>query len=490
MKNLVLLQPEIGDMDYLRTHPSLPLGLLHASSLVAQKYEIRILDQRLDKKWEYSLSNMINRDTVLVGVTSFTGPMILESIKMCVAIRNINNVPIVWGGVHPSLLSENTLRDSRVDIVIRGEGEVTLLELTESLSKGNSLENIKGISYRRNGTIKSNPEREFLDLDLLPDLPYHLIDVNQYLPLYRGQKSFYFQASRGCPSACTFCYNANFNRRKWRKISAGRVIARLQAVKINYSIENIYFVDDNFFLDLDWCKEIMMGLKNLGLSWQVQGVDVTSLKRMDDDFLASLVESGCLRITLGVESGSPRIRKLMGKEETVAEISEQISRLKTFPLSVYCSFIVGFPGEDEEDLQLTLRLILGLKQNNPWVQISPLYSYTPYPGTSMFETAALEGYDIPDSLEGWGKTGGWDHEKKYRSGRGKNPKLTKLYFLSNFLDRKAREYNVPWWVNLIVSIYRPVAEFRIRFFFLDFMFEEKLARLIKSGWIRMRKLGK
>jgi len=487
MKNLVLLQPKIGEMDFLRTHPALPLGLLHASSLVAQKYEIRFLDQRLNQKLENSLPNLIDQDTVLVGVTSFTGPMILEALKMCATIRKIHNVPIVWGGVHPSLLSEDTLRDNRVDIVIRGEGEVTLLELTEALLRGNPLENIKGISYRQNGGIKSNPEREFSDLDLLPDLPYHLINVKQYLPLYRGQRSFYFQASRGCPSACTFCYNANFNRRKWRKIAAGQVIARLQAAKQHYGVENIYFVDDNFFLDFDWCREIMAGLKNLRLSWQIQGVDVTSLKRMDDDFLASLVESGCLRITLGVESGSPRVRKLMGKGETVEEVGEQISRLKPFPLSVYCSFIVGFPGEEEEDLRLTLQLILGLKRSNPRVQISPLYSYTPYPGTLMFDTAAREGYDIPDSLEGWGRTGGWDQEKKNRSGRENSSRLAKLYFLSNFLDRKAREYNAPRWVNFIVSIYRPVAEFRIKHFFFFLLFERNLAQLLRFFWVRVRR---
>ena len=323
----------------------------------------------------------------------------------------------------------------------------------------------------------------------MPDLPYHLVDVRQYLPLYQNQRSFYFQASRGCPFSCSVCYNSVFNQNRLRKLSADIVLERLKNAVNNFQIKNVYFVDDNFFIDLDWCREIIKGLKKLNISWQVQGVDISSLKRMDDKFIDLLAESRCVRITLGVESGSPRIRSLLGKSVSVEDIIEQIARFNRLNIIVYCSFMAGIPTETAKDLKMTIDLILKLIKDFPFFSNSPIYNFTPWPGTKLFDLSVEKGFIMPLKLQDWSRIGGWDQPSNLPSLEKKIPKASTLYFLSNFLDRKTNEYPVPALLKLLIRLYRPFAYFRLRHNIFSFMIEEYFAQMIRNIWIGLKDLN-
>lgn len=473
MAELVLLHPRVGDMDALRTSPALPLGLLHAASLVAQEFETRLIDSRLDPDWRKSLERAVGPETLAICFTAFTGPMILSNLEMAARARRVTGAPLVWGGIHPSLETETTISDPLVDIVVRGEGEHVLLSLARALSKRQSLDTIRGIWYKENGDVRRNPDADLLDLDTLPEIPYHLVDVNRYMPRYRGRKSLYFQSSRGCHHACTYCFNTRFNRQRFRAQGAERTLERVRLIVEKYGAEDIYFVDDNFFVNLARDRAILTGMKKIGVTWQIQGVDIIALSHMDDDFLRLLQDSGLSRLTVGIESGSPRIRKLMKKAGAISDIETVMRRLANHNMLVFASFLAAIPTETPEELKQTTDLLLKLLKINPNLRNSPIYNYTPYPGTAMFELAVAEGYRPPKTLEEWGKVGSWDmFSWQDRPGR----KLHEaLYFVSNFLDRKTQEYEVPALVQLLSDAYRPIARWRVKRLNFDFLIEKLVA---------------
>lgn len=487
MAEIVLMHPRVGDMDELRSSPALPLSLLHAASLVSSEFEVDIVDMRRGPGWREKLKEVTGPETLLVGVTAFTGPMILWNLEMVKEAKKHTDAPVVWGGIHATMEPRSTLADPACDIVVIGEGEETLLELARALKNNTPLEKIRGIAFMRDGEMVTTPSRELLDLETMPEIPYELVDVSGYMPTYMGRKSLYFQSSRGCPHACTYCYNPGFNRRKWRAQSAGKTLERLRHVVEKYGVEDVYFVDDNIFLDLERDKKLVEGIKELGITWQIQGVDVIRIKKLDDDFIESLRASGLLRLTIGVESGCPRIRKLMGKAGSVDDIKETFRRLSKHDIIVFANLLGGVPTETAEELKQTSDLMLELLEIHPGACNSPVYIYTPYPGTRMYELACREGFRPPQDLRGWGEVMHWEVWNWKKGGKKAKRLHEGLYFASNFLDHKARTYNAPLPVRVASDIYRPIAKWRVKHFRFEFMLEKRLADL--AQFIMARKNG-
>ncbi|MFC2061700.1 B12-binding domain-containing radical SAM protein [Elusimicrobiota bacterium] len=476
MKNIILFQPAIGYMDAMRTSPSVPLSLLCAASVVTKYYKVNIIDQRIDKDWTEVLEKAITDDTVCAGVTGLTGAMLKEGLKFSKYIKKNHQIPVVWGGVHSTLLPEQTASDENVDIVIEGEGELAFYEVVKALDEGAPLNNISGIYYKEGNTPVYTGRRDFCDMDELPEVPYDLLDISKYLPAYKKQRSIYFQSSRGCPYRCKYCYNNSVNRGKWRALSAEKTLERIGKLLDKFKfIDDIYFVDDNFFIDMNRAEKIIRGLKEIDVTWQVQGVDIVSIKRMDDSFLELLRDSGCQRLTVGIESGSPKIRELIHKNGSVEDIAAVMERLKKYDIIIYCSFLIGIPGETIDDIKCSIDLLLKLMKINPNIRNSPFYIYTPYPGTELYERVTELGFKAPGSIEEWADCE-WDrvtftgNEKFYHN----------LHFTSLFIDKKTREYSVPLIVRILTDIYRPVARCRIKKLFFGLMIEKYVFKLIKS----------
>ncbi|MFH1416486.1 MAG: radical SAM protein [Elusimicrobiota bacterium] len=479
MKKVILFQPAIGYMDEMRTMPSLPLGLLSAVSLVNKSYDVVIIDQRTEKNWQAAVDRISDADIVCAGVTALTGAMIKGGVEFSKYIKEKYEIPVVWGGVHASLLPRQTLENRYIDIVVQGEGEITFLKVVEALDTGKSLSGVSGIWHKQNGSPEKTADREFVQIEELPEMPYHLVDVNKYLPVYKGRKSVYFQSSRGCPYSCNYCYNTVFNRGRWRAVPAQKTLASLRKlVKENSDIEDVYFVDDNFFIDMKRAEDIIKGMNEIGVSWQVQGVDIMALKNMDDAFFSLMEKNGCRRLTVGIESGSERIRKMMSKQGTVQDIMEVMERLKNRNIVIVCSFLAAVPGEEYSDVKATVGLVFDMQKINPLVRCQPVYLYTPYPGTGMYEEALKTGYKPPVSIEEWAlcewdTTIRTDNRKFYES----------LHFVSLFVDRKTEEYGVPRIVRFLAGLYRPVARARLRNLCFVFMAEKWIYRIASRLWL-------
>ncbi|MBN2459011.1 radical SAM protein [Candidatus Woesearchaeota archaeon] len=481
MAEIILVQPEVGDMDSVRSAPSIPASLLHAATLVSREFDVKLIDQRLDKMWKKSLAKELAKKPLCVGVTAMTGMQIKHALEISRFVKEKKgdaNVPVIWGGVHASLLPEQTLKNKFIDIVVKGEGEESFLELARALKDNKPLEGIHGVWYKKNNKICGNTDRAFLDLDKLPDIPYHLVNVSDYLQLYDNRKSLAIQTSRGCPNQCTYCYNVVYNKRRWRGLSSGTVIERIKLAVKEFGVEDVYLLDDNFFIDMKRAKAIAQGLKRLGITWQAQGVTVESIDVMSNDYLKLLEQSGLRRVTLGIESGSPRIRRLIGKNDDVDKIIRVNKRLRGQNIIVFCSFITGFPTETREDLQKTISLIFSLLKDNPNMRNSPVYNFIPYPGTKMAELAKKHGFKEPVSLEQWADFAYSNSNVPYIGSIASKKELESLYFSSIFIDDKFREYTSSGLIRILARLYRPFARFRVRNLFFKFMIEEKIKRLI------------
>ena len=490
MAQVVLLHPTGGYWEVFRDALNLPLNLMMAASYLKDHYTVSIIDQRLGPEWRKRLEEDTNSDTLCAGVTTYTGPSIKNALDMCREVRSLNrNIPIVWGGIHVTLLPAQSLKNPLVDLVVLGEGEETFRKLVDCFANGDSPSGIPGILCKPEDAEKiSIPD--FLDIDILPPLPYDLVDINKYLPRFRNTKHLNLQTSRGCPMNCGFCYNTAFNRNTWRAMSVEKTMECITEPIERFNVNNILFVDDNFFVDMERAKVLMCKMCDLNIQWQSQGIDIATLMKMPDGMLQLMVDSGCRRLALGVESGSSRIRNMLGKPGNRNEIIEQVARLKKYNIITHCTFIIGFPNETRREVLETHNLMLDLMRANENVRTPFLFLYIPNPGTEIFKYALSKGFVPPENLEDWNDINADDfsHER-WRFPLGENVTerfLKNLSFITHFLDIKAQDYNAPLLIRILSAIYKPFAWLRARYLFLGVMPEKLIFKFLTTYAARKR----
>ena len=384
--------------------PKIPMSVVVLASYLREHgFAARILDTRVESYEDLDL-----QDVFCVGISSMSGLQLKHSLEVARAIRHADpSLPLIWGGVHPSFFPEQTARSKYVDVVVRGEGEESLLEVVRAIESGGSLERacpelvegIKGITYSMDGRTVSNSDREFMDLDRLPLPAYDLLALDKYADLV---DTFSYESSRGCPFRCKFCYNQNFHKRRWRAKSTEKVLNELETIISRYHPGKILFVEDLFPVSRRRTLEIGRGMieRKLGVRW-TSYYRADQLSRYSDDDVALLSQSGCDELSIGVESGSPRTLKIIGKDITPEQVIVSVRKCLKYDIMPVMSFIIGFPLETPEDMYQTLDFYDQLMALGDKVEINGLFVYSPYPGTPMYELAVEHGYQPFDSLEGW-----------------------------------------------------------------------------------------
>ena len=431
MADVILFYPRTGvnikHVSIELPHPVLAL----AGSLLKANFSVKIIDQRVNDNWKTILKNELKNSPICVGISSMSGFQLNEALKAAEFIKENSNIPIVWGGVHPSLTPRQTLKDKRVDIVVIGEGEATFLELVNSLKKKSSLAKIKGLAYKKDNKIIINPPRPFLNLDKLPNPPYHLINIKDYISDKKTYKysSLQYLSSRGCPHRCAFCYNCAFNKQQYRMQSPKKVIENIKILK-KFGIEGIRFDDDNFFFNKKRVEEILklMLKEKINLKW-FSTTRANYVAAYDDKFLELMKSSGCFELAIGAESGSERILKLIKKDITLEQTYKTAGKCLKYGITPIFSFVMGFPTETNEDRKATFKVIDNLRKMKALV--NGIFIYTPNPGTELYELSKKYGLKEPSSLEEW---------RNYRFDQSNLPWLTKqqekelktLYYLARF----------------------------------------------------------
>jgi len=476
MKRVILVNPDLGfSWAGYMNKPNLPLAILHVGSAVSRAgFEVDLIDQRVEKDWESRLLAGLREEPLCVGISSMTGTQILGGLAVAEIVRRHCRAPIVWGGIHPSLMPEQTLANPLVDFVVRGEGEATMTELCGVLAGRGDPAEVHGVSYRETGRVRHNPDREHIDLDATDPLDYELLDLSRYIRTVNGRRAVNFITSRGCPHACKYCYAGRFHGRHWRALSVEHVLARLRALMDRYGVNSFWFDDDEFFVNLERTRELLEGLRKLNVTWSSRGARIDSILRMDDRFLDLVVESGCHRLASGVESGSDRILAMIGKSITREDARSAMRRLRERNLYPRVNFMMGFPTETMEDLRMTVSLALELSRDNPRLLFAPFSFFTPYPGCDLFDMAVEHGFEPPDALAKWARmrltvfNASWVPRAMWTP-------IRMLAFTTPFLNESV-DTRPSRGVRMLSRLYRPLARSRIRHFFFRFPLEIALAK--------------
>ncbi|MFC1658042.1 B12-binding domain-containing radical SAM protein [Candidatus Omnitrophota bacterium] len=309
-----------------------------------------------------------------------TYPIVLNIARQC---KQLNPQSIILiGGPQATATDYDTLKNFPfVDIIVRGEGESTLLDLMHCLKKKRDPGNVAGITYRKNGNIIRNKPRELIkNLNTLPLPAYHLIE--EYLPNSEELKDgwAYISIGRGCPHKCTFCSTGMFWQRRYRIRSPENILKEIIFLKKNYKINRFYLGHDNFLTntkDIERICNILLG-KKINIEWSCS----SRVDSIDKGLFEVMSRSGCKRIFFGIESGSSKIQKSIKKKIDVSLIPKAIQECRKYNIFAILSFIIGFPNENKEDLNETLKLALNSRLfENCYSHIRLL---TPIAGTEIF----------------------------------------------------------------------------------------------------------
>ena len=347
-----------------------------------------------------------------IGITMMTANYAAARNIASIARTIDHNIKIVVGGTHPTLDPEGTLAVEYFDYVIRGEGEFTFLELV----RGQDERQIKGLSFKKNGNQIHNEARPFIpELDVLP-----FPERNSFLGDTDGMQFGSLITGRGCPFACAYCASPRLWHRRARFRSVPNVLAELEELKANYSSSLIHFADDTFTLNKARAKEICRQLidRRLGIEW----VCDTRVDCLDEELVALMKEAGCIRLKIGVESGSDRILKEMCKGITTQMVRQAVKLIRKHNLPITAYFMTGFPGETNEDLRQTIDFARELE-----IDYYSLSVIAPYYGTEVWNEMEKLGRKL--DKEHWEYF--YHQSQEMILNNGLDPKLLEEFFALN-----------------------------------------------------------
>jgi anaerobic magnesium-protoporphyrin IX monomethyl ester cyclase len=398
-KKVTLIYPGKKEKIVMGSTIKLPLGLLSIGAYLEQKgYNVSILDMRINSIFEHDFS----RD-LCVGISnSFSGSQIESCLEVSKFLKSkYPNIKIIFGGVHPTLYPDQSIKNPYIDFVVIGEGEECFFQIIDAVSNHKPIGNIKGIAYKKNGKIIKTGPMPPVGFEKLPLSAYHLINLKEYPNI---QNFFDYESSRGCTYNCRFCYKFVLWGKKWRFKTAEKVIKEISYLYNKYKVKEFCIVDDFFFVDKKRVEKICNGLinKKVKSTW-LTSCRIDTFSKYDKCFVKLLKGSGCKRIIFGVESGSKKILKSINKKILPEQCFKVVELCNSAKITPVFSFMCGLPDERKEDILLSLDLIDKLYSINKNILIIGFFPYMPYKGTPLFDTAVEKGFQVPKTLEQWSK---------------------------------------------------------------------------------------
>ena len=460
-----------------------PLALLSVASTLLPDFSVQILDQRACDDFWGDLDRAVREHPLLVGITSMTGTQIYHGLEITKFVKERSSVPVAWGGMHPTIYPAQTVCKPYIDFVIKGEGEEAVRILTEVIARGStSFEKVPALVWKENGRIYSTPEAEPLNLDALPKLPWHLINVEEYTSptqyLFPGvTRLLPFQGSRGCPFKCTFCSEPVLTR-KYRMMNPTRMVDECLEMVERDKLDHITFFDEEFFVNTKWATKVAEAI-NGRFTWWSQ-TRANDLLRID---LKKMERCGMLIVAPGLESGSNRILTFVKKKETVEDYREANRRLAETNIIAQYNFIIGYPSETPGELNETVDLVLHLLETNKNATVNQLSPLTPLPGTELLAQSVKSfGFREPERLEGWIQVTRGKQDRPWLD-RAALRTVRFLYYTSLFVcsaERYSRKFKIP---RFVFQLYSKTISFRWKrkLFWLDW--EIPLMRLLFRWFI-------
>lgn len=434
MKILLINTPQSYPKKYyepsdFRAH--IPIGLLYvASSLEAADHNVVIYDALSESKdlkyhyeendivfgttWDELKEFVISCNPDVVGITNPFTPQMKNAVKSAEIVKSaFPNIPVIVGGPHASVNPSDFLNHEAVDIVVMGEGELTVCDLLEYLKEDKSLKDLSGVAFKMDGKIIINQKGQFIkELDKLPLPAYHLIKLENYFELFKSglksrpyinsEKIVSIITSRGCPYNCVFCSIHIHMGKKWRAHSPEYVINHIKHLKEHYNIDHVCFEDDNLTLDNQRYSQLLDMLidNDLKISWDPpNGIRADSIK---EDLVRKSVKSGCTRMVVGVESGDQDIQdKVVKKSLNLNKVIEYAEICKKVGIDLHTFFMIGLPGETYKNINNSFDFAFMLMKK---YNVVPSFGLAvPLINTRLYDICKEKGYfakePTPDNLQ-------------------------------------------------------------------------------------------
>ncbi len=447
-----------------------PFFLAYAAALLKKSgFDVYMIDAvALDISEDDLLARISNIKPEFVFY-EVTTPTVDYDLLLAMKIKSVTDTTIIIGGAHPTVFALQILKENKfIDFVLKGEYELTILELIKSL-RGKSPNFPLGVVFRNGKEIidKGYPE-EIYSLDRLPPPLRGIFPTNDrpnptiyWDGFCQYQPAIQMQSSRGCAYKCYFCIWSQviYNNARYRTFSGRRVVDEMQYSMYTYKAREIYFDDDDFTIDRNHifsiCEEIAK--RSLKIKWSCMG----SATNLSNDILEIMAKSGCIGIKFGVESGSKKVLKTIGKPVDLKKIKDIIKSCKKFGIKTHATFMVGLLEETEEDIKKTIKFADSLDVDSIQISIA-----TPFPGTEFFKVAKEKG--LLNCVD-------W---RKYDGKRSEAIQLSNLegvkiesirikFFISWFLKRLLSPV---WWFGHFYIIFRTIKGLGVRFFLKQIIF--------------------
>ena len=381
----------------------LPLGIGYIAAVLEKAgHTVKVLDLTINKVSDGDIVELVQRGKIdLVGFSAVT-LTVKRAYHIAAVLKEKTGVITVMGGPHATAVPEEPLLNN-IDFVVRGEGEVTIVELCDNYKDPGK---IKGISFLRGGKYIHNEARPYIsELDLLPFPARHLFPP---LNLYKGQQALgnrlpvgNILTSRGCPYECTFCFKAVFGRH-FRARSVDSIISEWKHLLREHKVKEISIIDDSFTTSTErvmaLCKRILE--EKLVIPWCCpNGIRVDNASF---EMLSAMRKAGCYRVAFGVESGSQKILDSIGKKITLAQIEAAFKNARKAGIETTAFLMIGNLEEDRATIQQTINFAK---------KIAPTYVQflitIPYPGSLIYEEVKRNGKLL---IKDWDEYGEYDNK--------------------------------------------------------------------------------
>lgn len=392
MKVVFVISPRAeGDLE----RGGLPfLGVGYVASWIEKHgYNVLIIDAHtFNLSVEKTVEKILEQNPQAVGIAATTNNR-FKAIELIRELKKKNpDLFIFVGGPHFTMTARNVLKVvPEINCVVKGEGELTTKEVLDAWSNKKSFGDIQGIIFRNEkGEIAETADRPFADdINIFP-LNWDLFEMDKYHQVIpeTNARAVGVISSRGCPNRCVFCVNAFFRKGVLRLRDPIKFIDEVEFLKNKYGFEGFDFWDDTLTISREHIRKICEEIKkrNLKISWYAP----TRVTAVDKEVISWMKEAGCVRMSFGVESGSPRILKII-KKNIIPEQALSAAKLASDAgIVVVMNFMVNLPYETMDDLKMTIEL---MKKLNTMKNVKPAYGFSiAYPGTEMELMAKKEGW--------------------------------------------------------------------------------------------------
>lgn len=495
-KRIVLFLPHRGDpSEGIRVSADLlPLELLQIAGIPDREgYEVVIVDAMVHEDYLERLMELCD-GALLFGSSCILGYQVAHGAEVARAVRQrFPNLPMIWGGWFPSVLPEQYLKENIADAVALGQGEFTFWEYIQALESGEDIASVPGLCILRDGKPHYTEHRKVVGFDEIPDVPWHLIDFEEYVRLQNDKsnrwkvrhkyadpwgwvpgtelRGFSYYSSFGCPEPCTFCCSPLLTSRRWKAIPGQLLADRIMECHERFDFNVLRFQDANFGVAEKRSNEFCQGLIDAGTPFWWNGTyEIETIARYKEESMDLLAASRFHMAALGAEAGTEEQQQRIKKKIDIRNnLAPALQRLNERGIQTSVSWIIGYPDESVQSMLDTITVAAKTKHmfpNSP----SDVFPFRAIPGSEDFDTAIKLGYQPPTSLEEWGQV----LEYKYELGGSGLPedvvrRWRRYGVTSTFYDGLAKEGS-----GVVRDLMRKISGWRLRTNNFEFPLEQKL----------------